>query len=475
MSVVTRFAPSPTGKLHIGSVRTALFSWLYARRHKGEFLLRIEDTDRQRSTEEATQLIFDSMSWLGLDYDREPEFQSQRLENYRAKASALVDEGKAYYCTCTKERLDALRADAIAQKKKPRYDNKCRDLGLKPTAGTPCAIRFRSPMDGTVVVDDMVQGRVEYQNAELDDLIIIRTDDGTPTYNFAVVVDEIDMGCTHVIRGDDHLNNTPRQINLFHAFDRPVPSFGHVPMILSPEGRKLSKRENEASVLDWRTEGYLPDAVLNYLVRLGWSHGDQELFSVYEMIEKFDVKKIHRSPASLDNKKFQWINHQHMMKLSPAKAIKLAEPFFKEIGIEVDNSERSQQIFEAQQSRSHTLLEFVEKSVYFFSDVKEYDEKAAAKHLTLKSRPLLVELRQSLESLSDWKSSAIHARIAEIVQERKIGFGAIAQPVRVALTGSTVSPGIDVTVELIGRETVMKRLDSAIEWIDRIEPVETSV
>ncbi|MXW47051.1 MAG: glutamate--tRNA ligase [Gammaproteobacteria bacterium] len=465
MSVVTRFAPSPTGKLHIGSVRTALFSWLYARRHQGEFLLRIEDTDRQRSTEEATQLIFESMSWLGLDYDREPVFQSQRLESYGAKASELVEAGKAYYCTCTKERLDALRADAITKNLKPRYDNKCRDLGLKPTASTPCTIRFRNPMDGTVVVDDMVQGRVEYQNAELDDLIIIRTD-GTPTYNFAVVVDEIDMGCTHVIRGDDHLNNTPRQINLFHAFGKSVPVFGHVPMILSPEGRKLSKRENEASVLEWHSEGYLPEAVLNYLVRLGWSHGDQELFSVGEMVENFDVKKIHRSPASLDHKKFQWINHQHMMKLSPAKAIKMAEPFFEERGIEVDDSQRSQQIFEAQQSRSHTLLEFVEKSAYFFSEVKEYDEKAAAKHLTLKSRPLLAELRQSLAILPDWKSSAIHAKIAEIVQKRAIGFSAIAQPARVALTGSTVSPGIDVTIELVGRDKVLQRLDSAMDWID---------
>ena len=428
--------------------------------------MRIEDTDRQRSTQEATQLIFDSLNWLGLNYDREPVFQSHRMENYRAKASALVEEGKAYYCTCTKERLDALREDAIAKKLKPRYDNKCRDLGLKPTAGTPCTIRFRNPIDGTVVVDDMIQGQVDYQNAELDDLIIIRTD-GTPTYNFAVVVDEIDMRCTHVIRGDDHLNNTPRQINLFHAFGKPVPSFGHVPMILSPEGRKLSKRENEVSVLEWRSEGYLPEAVLNYLVRLGWSHGDQELFSVGEMIEKFDTKKIHLSPASLDHKKFQWINHQHMMKLSPANAIKMAEPFFKERGIEVDDSQRSQQIFEAQQSRSHTLLEFVEKSVYFFSDVEEYDEKAAAKHLTLKSQPLLAELRQSLEGLSDWKSVAIHAKITDIVQEREIGFGAIAQPSRIALTGSTVSPGIDVTIELVGREKVLQRLDSAMDWIDK--------
>ena len=428
--------------------------------------MRIEDTDRQRSTNEAEQLIFESMNWLGLDYDREPVFQSQRLESYRAKSSELVEAGKAYYCTCTKERLDALREEAIAKNLKPRYDNKCRDLGLKPTTGTPYTVRFRSPIDGTVAVDDMVQGRVEYQNAELDDLIIIRTD-GAATYNFAVVVDEIDMGCTHVIRGDDHLNNTPRQINLFHAFGKPVPVFGHVPMILSPEGRKLSKRENEASVLEWRSEGYLPEAVLNFLVRLGWSHGDQELFSVGEMVEKFDIKKIHRSPASLDHKKFQWINHQHMMKLSPAKAIIMAEPFFKERGIEVDDSERDQQIFEAQQSRSHTLLEFVEKSVYFFSDVKEYDEKAAAKHLTLKSRPLLAELRQSLESLSNWNSSAIHEKISEIVQKREIGFGAIAQPVRVALTGSTVSPGIDVTIELIGRDKVLQRLDSAMDWISK--------
>ncbi len=465
MSVVTRFAPSPTGRLHIGSVRTALFSWLFARRHNGEFLLRIEDTDRQRSTAAATALIFESLNWLGLDYDRQPIYQSQRVGEYRASADALVKAGKAYHCICTKERLEVLRADCVARKVKPRYDNRCRDLGLTPSADQPSTIRFRNPTAGTVTVEDMIQGTVHYQNSELDDLIIIRSD-GTPTYNFAVVVDEIEMGCTHVIRGDDHLNNTPRQIHLFHAFDRPVPNFGHVPMILSPEGRKLSKRDGDDGVLAWRAAGYLPQAVLNYLVRLGWSHGDQELFTVSEMIEFFDSAKINRSPASLDPKKLNWINHQHLMNLSPASGLDLARPFFDERGIKVDDSERSRRVFELQQPRSHTLLEFVEKSTYFFSDEAEYDEAVAVKHLTAKSRPLLDELRQSLENLADWSSASIHALIAEMVQHRGIGFGAIAQPVRVALTGGTVSPGIDVTIELIGRERVRRRLDAAMKWID---------
>ncbi len=465
MSVVTRFAPSPTGNLHIGSVRTALYSWLYARRYQGEFLLRIEDTDRARSTQEATQLIFNSLHWLGIDYDREPVFQSRRFDQYYAGAKVLLDAGKAYYCTCSKDRLDALRADCLERKVKPRYDNKCRDLNLKPKKGTPATVRFRNPTSGTVVVEDMVQDSVEYQNSELDDLIILRTD-GSPTYNFAVVVDEVDMGCTHVIRGDDHLNNTPRQINLFHAFGKSVPQFGHVPMILSPEGRKLSKRDDDVSVLEWRNEGYLPGAVLNYLVRLGWSHGDQELFSVGEMIEYFDSAQINRSPASLDPKKLTWINHQHLMKLTPAEGLEKAKPYFDNRGIEVDDSDRNRKIFEVQQSRSHTLVEFVDKSVYFFTDFDAYDEKAAAKHLTTTSRPLLIELMQSLESLENWSSTSIHAEIAQLVERHKVGFGAIAQPVRVALTGSTVSPGIDVTIELIGQETALKRLASAVNWIE---------
>ena len=464
MSVVTRFAPSPTGKLHIGSVRTALFSWLYARRHNGEFLLRIEDTDRARSTKAATELIFESLAWLGMNYDREPLYQSERFEVYKARAAALVDAGKAYYCTCTKERLDELRAECIKRKIKPRYDNKCRDLGLAPSEDTPATIRFRNPTDGTVTVDDMVQGPVEYQNSELDDLIILRTD-GTPTYNFAVVVDEIEIGCTHVIRGDDHLNNTPRQINLFRTFGEPEPRFGHVPMILSPEGRKLSKRDDDVSILEWKSAGYLPDAVLNYLVRLGWSHGDQELFTVDEMMEFFDSEKIHRSPASLDPKKLLWINHQHMMKLSPSTGIELARPYFLERNIDIDDSDRSCEIFAAQQSRSHTLVELVDKSEYFFSSFEQYDEKASKKHLTEVAAPLLVELRECLETLTEWTRASIHAEISAIVERQEIGFGAIAQPVRVALTGNTVSPGIDVTIELIGKNTTLQRLDAALSWI----------
>lgn len=464
MSVVTRFAPSPTGTLHIGSVRTALFSWLYARKHQGEFLLRIEDTDQERSTKEATQLIFESLDWLELDYDRAPCFQSQRTENYRLAAESLIESGRAYFCTCTPERLNKLREEFLARKAKPRYDGKCRDLNIQPTKGVPTTIRFRNPEIGNVVVNDLVQGKVEYQNSELDDLIIVRAN-GMPTYNFAVVVDEIDMGCTHVIRGDDHLNNTPRQMNIFAAFGQPIPEFAHVPMILSSEGRKLSKRHHDVGVLEWRDDGYLRETILNYLVRLGWSHGDQEIFSVDELIGLFDVSKIHRSPSSLDPKKVQWLNHQHMMRLKSTDGLRHSRPFFKKKGIEIDDSARTRKIFEVHQPRARTLVEFVEKSSFFFADFDSYDEKAAEKALTSQTRPLLIELRQSVDGLSDWSAEAIKLEFNALVERLGVKFVDIAQPARVALTGTLTSPGIDETIELLGREKVLERIDSAVSWI----------
>lgn len=428
-------------------------------------MLRIEDTDRQRSTAAATDLIFESLSWLGIDFDDEPIYQSERLELYQERVQYLIDQGYAYYCDCSKERIDALRAEQIKKKLKPRYDNKCRNRQLEPRKGDRCVVRFKNPLTGSVRVDDMVQGKVVYKNSELDDLIIQRAD-GTPTYNFAVVVDEIDMAISHVIRGDDHLNNTPRQINLYHAFNHPIPQFGHVPLLLSPQGKKLSKRENAVSVLTFKEAGYLPQAILNYMVRLGWSHGDQELFTIEDMKSLFDAGDINRSPASLDDRKIQWINHQHMMKLDSKQAAVLAKPYFSEQGLKLSSKSPSlEAIFDVQKQRSKTFIALVEGSRYFYEDTIVYEDKAARKFLTSESCALLVELKDDLVNLPDWEKDSIHAVIKSIVDRHGIKFGGIAQPVRVALTGGTVSPGIDVTIELIGRERTVSRLEQAIAWV----------
>ena len=461
MTVVTRFAPSPTGNLHIGSARTALFSWLYAKRHNGRFLLRIEDTDRQRSTEESTNAILESLKWLRLEHDGDLVYQSDRTSVYQDYAHQLVDAGLAYHCTCSIERLDALRKEQMAQGLKPRYDHRCRELGLRPNSDTPSVIRFKNPLEGKVQVKDMVQGNVEYDNSQLDDLIIIRTDK-SPTYNFSVVVDEIEMGITHVIRGDDHLNNTPRQINLFTAFGRTPPKFGHVPMILSPEGKKMSKRDNVPGVLEYKHLGFLPEALLNYLVRLGWSHGDKEIFSINEMIELFDAEKIHRSPASLDPQKLTWINHQYMMNMETTSIRELTKDLFDESDLDIDSAASSlEEIYEVQKVRSKTLREFVDTSRFFFVDEVDYDEKSVQKHLTEQSLMLLQEFRNAIESISDWTREIIHTALKETVEENGVKFGQLAQPIRVAVTGGTVSPSIDVTLELIGKQRTLARLERA--------------
>ena len=463
-NVVTRFAPSPTGLLHIGAARTALFSWLYARKHQGKFRLRIEDTDRQRSTPEATTQILESLKWLGLHYDDEVVHQSKRFDIYQERAQKLIDTEHAYYCNCSRQRLEHIRAKQMAEGIKPRYDGFCRNKQIQPSANAEAVVRFKNPTDGEVSVADMVQGRVVYANSELDDLIIIRSDQ-SPTYNFAVVVDEIDMGITHVIRGDDHLNNTPRQINMFRAFGYKLPRFGHIPLILSPHGKKLSKRDNVEGVLELREAGYLPEAVINYLARLGWSFKDQEFFNVDELIKLFDVRNIGRSPSSLNPKKMEWINHQHLMKLSPKKAANLAESVFLSRGIQC-KSPSLEKVFEVQKTRSKTLVEFVDKSKYFYEAVDEYEVKAANKFLTLEILEPLQNLRNELKKVEIWEKKNIHLVFKNILNKYGVKFGALAQPVRVALTGGTVSPGIDVTMELIGRKNVLRRLAAAIVWIE---------
>ncbi len=461
-TVVTRFAPSPTGLLHIGTARTALFSWLYSRKHQGKFRLRIEDTDRKRSTTEATNQILESLEWLGLHHDGDVVFQSDRMELYRENAQQLLKSGKAYYCNCSRERLNALRLTQMKQGLKPRYDRKCRSREVRPSLGSSAVVRFKNPIDGTVKVEDIVQGEVVYRNEELDDLIILRGDN-SPTYNFSVVVDEIDMGITHVLRGDDHLNNTPRQINLFKAFGQPLPKFGHIPLILSPQGKKLSKRENVDGVLELRDSGYLPDAVINYLVRLGWSHKDQEIFEIDELVNLFDAKNIGRSPSSLNPKKMQWINHQHLMNLRPEEAAQLAKPFFLAKGINCD-SPKIENVFEVQKTRCKTFLEFVEKSEYFYKDFDGYDTKAAKKFINSNLVEPLQDLKQELKVLGRWERELIHSAFKKILRQYNLKFGTLAQAVRVALTGNTVSPGIDLTIELIGRATVLERLQLAVEW-----------
>ena len=463
-TVITRFAPSPTGLLHIGSARTALFSWLYARRHEGIFRLRIEDTDRERSTAEATKQILESLEWLGLQHDDEIVYQSERKELYLERAQHLILTGNAYYCNCSRERLERVRAKQMREGIKPRYDRKCRNKQIQPSLDSNVVIRFKNPLDSDVTVDDMVQGRVVYANSELDDLIIVRSDQ-SPTYNFSVVVDEIDMGITHVIRGDDHLNNTPRQINLFHAFGYQLPIFGHIPLILSPQGKKLSKRDNVEGVLELRNAGYLPEAVINYLARLGWSHKDQEIFRVDELIRHFDARNIGRSPSSLNPKKMEWINQQHLMKLPPKKAAELAEGFFLSRGIQCEFPSL-EDVFEVQKTRCKTLLDFVEKSEYFYQSVDEYEPKATRKFLTSDILGPLRELNNRLKEVHTWKKEEIHEVFKNIVEQHGIKFGALAQAVRIALTGGTVSPGIDMTLELIGRETALQRLDAVIEWIE---------
>ena len=460
MTVVTRFAPSPTGLLHIGGVRTALFSWLYARRHGGKFILRVEDTDRERSTDEAVQVILDGMRWLGLNEDEGPFFQTQRYPRYREVIEQMLAAGQAYYCYASKEELDAMREAQLARKEKPRYDGRWRDSSATPPAGVTPVIRFRNPAAGEVVVDDLVHGRTVFQNTELDDLIIQRSD-GNPTYNFCVVVDDMDMGVTHVIRGDDHLNNTPRQINMLLALGVTPPIYAHVPMILGADGAKLSKRHGAVSVLQYQEEGYLPDALLNYLVRLGWSHGDQEFFTREEMIAAFDIKDVNKAASAFNGDKLLWLNQQHIMKAPLETLVAALKAQLAMQGVVTDNDVLVAGVVEAQRERAKTMKEMAGSSLFFFREPVA-DEKAVAKHLTADARVLLGELRASLALVSEWNAATIHDELMVFATARSLGLGKVAQPLRVALCGGTISPPIDATVALLGRDCVLTRLDRAL-------------
>ncbi len=469
MTVRTRFAPSPTGYLHIGGARTALFSWLYARRHGGTFILRIEDTDLERSTPESVNAIVEGMAWLGLNWDEGPFFQTHRFDRYKEVMARLVAEGKAYHCYCSKERLEQLRAEQMARKEKPRYDGHCRHWGEEPPHGVAPVVRFRNPTEGVVVVEDIIRGRVVFQNGELDDLIIARSD-GTPTYNFTVVVDDADMRITHVIRGDDHLNNTPRQINMLRALGIEPPRYAHVPMILGADGSRLSKRHGAVSVLQYRDEGYLPEALINYLVRLGWSHGDQEIFSLDEMVTLFDVGAINNSAAAFDPDKLLWLNQHYLKNSDPAHVARHLSFHFGKLNIDPAGAPALTDVVVAQRERAKTLVEMAANSEFFYRDFREYDEKAAAKHLRPELLPVLEAFAARLAALQLWTAEAIHNLIEEVATAHDLDFGKLAQPLRVIATGKSVSPPIDATLALLTRERCVARMHRGIEYLRSRDP-----
>ncbi len=456
--VRTRFAPSPTGYLHVGGARTALYCWLYARKTKGKFILRIEDTDLERSTQESVQAIIDAMEWLNLEYDEGPYYQTKRFDRYKEVVQQLLTEGKAYRCYCSKERLEKLREEQMARKEKPRYDGFCRDR-KEPGEG-PYVIRFKNPQTGAVEFDDLIRGKLVFENTELDDLIIARSD-GTPTYNFTVVVDDWDMKITHVIRGDDHINNTPRQINILRALGATPPQYAHVSMILGSDGKRLSKRHGAVGVMQYREEGYLPEALLNYLVRLGWSHGDQEIFSMDELINLFDIKGINKAPSAFNPEKLLWLNQHYIKSSDPQHVAKELQWHMDQLGIDTTQGPPLTEVVTALSERAKTLREMAEKSRYFYTDL-QYNDEAVKKNLTLDVAPALTEIREQFTNLNDWSKEPIHHVIQATADKLGLKMGKIAQPLRVAVTGDTISPPIDITLMLLGRDRVISRLDSAL-------------
>jgi glutamyl-tRNA synthetase len=462
MTVRTRFAPSPTGFLHIGGARTALYCWLEARHRGGEFILRIEDTDRERSTQAAVQAILDGMSWLGLDYDEGPFYQTLRMDRYRQVAEDLLKAGKAYYAYESKEEIDAMRAEAMEKGLKPRYNGYYRDRNEGFREDPNRVIRFKNPTSGSVVFDDKVKGRIEWNNEELDDLVLFRSD-GFPTYNFAVV-DDIDMRITDVVRGDDHVNNTPRQINVYHALGADVPTFAHLPMILGPDGQKLSKRHGAVSVMQYRDDGFLPHAVLNYLVRLGWSHGDQEIFSREQMIEVFDIGDANRAASRFDVEKLSWLNQHYIKSDDPLELLPHFTWQLRAAGIDPEQGPDPLDVIIALRERAQTLKEMAAKARVWYAPLEAYDEAAVSKHLqSATALPALQAVHAQLATTAEWTVENVHAAIAAAATAIGEGMGKVAQPLRVAITGTQVSPSIDHTVFLAGRDEALRRVEAAIK------------
>lgn len=468
MKIKTRFAPSPTGYLHVGGARTALYSWLFARHNQGEFVLRIEDTDLERSTPEAIEAIMDGMNWLSLDWNEGPYYQTKRFDRYNAVIDEMLAAGTAYKCYCSKERLEALREQQMANGEKPRYDGRCRDSHDHHAADEPCVVRFRNPQDGSVIFDDQIRGPIEFSNQELDDLIIRRTD-GSPTYNFCVVVDDWDMGITHVIRGEDHINNTPRQINILKAIGAQVPVYAHVSMILGDDGKKLSKRHGAVGVMQYRDDGYLPEALLNYLVRLGWSHGDQEIFSVAEMTELFTLDAVSKSASAFNTEKLQWLNHHYINALPPEYVATHLQWHIEQQKIDTRTGPELAKLVGLLGERCKTLKEMAASCRYFYEDFNEFDADAAKKHLRPVARQPLEVVRDKLAAISDWTAENVHQAIQSTADELEVGMGKVGMPLRVAVTGAGQSPGLDVTVEAIGRSRSVARIKQALAFISERE------
>lgn len=463
MTVVTRFAPSPTGYLHVGGARTALYSWLYAKSQGGEFVLRIEDTDLERSTDEAKQAILDGMQWLGLHHDKGPYYQTARFDRYNQIIDELLEKGLAYKCFMSVAELDAIREEQEKNGEKPRYPGTWRDRTDHPQ-DQPFVIRFKNPLDGDVVIKDHVRGEIRISNTELDDLIIKRTD-GAPTYNFCVVVDDWDMGITHVVRGEDHINNTPRQINILNALDAPIPEYAHVSMILGDDGKKLSKRHGAVSVMQYRDDGYLPQAVLNYLVRLGWSHGDQEVFSVEEMIEHFSLDNISKSASAFNTEKLNWLNEHYIKTLPASEVAEHAKWHFEQLNIDCSNGPNLERVIEVQADRVTTLKELAAISTYFYVDFENFDEKAAKKHLRVVAKEALIAVKEALLAIQDWSPENIQSAINNTAEKLGVGMGKIGMPLRVAATGSGNSPSLDVTLNLMNKDEIAQRIDKALIYI----------
>lgn len=462
MTVVTRFAPSPTGYLHVGGARTALYSWLVAKAAGGKFVLRIEDTDRERSTQPAIDAILEGMEWLGLNWDEGPYYQTKRFDRYEHYIDKLLEEDKAYKCYCSTERLEQMREDQMARGEKPRYDGHCRDN--PNVSGDKYVVRFRNPQQGSVKFHDHIRGPIEFANTELDDLIIARSD-GTPTYNFCVVIDDWEMNITHVVRGEDHINNTPRQINILQALGAPVPEYAHVSMILGDDGKKLSKRHGAVSVMQYRDDGYLPEAVLNYLVRLGWSHGDQEIFSVDEMVKLFSLDDVNKAASAFNTEKLNWLNQHYMKSLPVERVIPYLQWHFTDQAIDVSRGPALEKLIPLMADRVKTLKEMAEQSRYFYEEYEAFDEAAAKKHLRPVAREALEAVQDRLASLDTWNAATIQAAIQQTADDLGVGMGKVGMPLRVAVTGSGNSPSLDVTLELLSQEQVVGRIARAISFI----------
>lgn len=467
MTTKTRFAPSPTGFLHVGGARTALYSWLHAHANNGEFVLRIEDTDIERSTQEACDAILEGMEWLGLNWDEGPYYQTKRFDRYNEIIAQMLEKGTAYKCYCSRERVEALREEQAAKGLRQGYDGCCRDLPARDT-DEPFVVRFKNPLEGSVVFDDHVRGRIEISNEELDDLIISRTD-GVPTYNFCVVVDDWDMGITCVVRGEDHINNTPKQINILKALGAPIPEYAHVAMILGDDGAKLSKRHGAVSVMQYRDDGYLPEALLNYLVRLGWSHGDQEVFSIDEMKQFFKLDDINKAASAFNTDKLVWLNQHYIKSLDPEYVAKHLEWHMQDQKIDTSHGPSLPSVVSALAERAKTLKELAESSRYFFEDFAEFDEAQAKKHLRGVALEPLKLVQQKLAALTEWSVEAIHQAIEDTAAELDVGMGKVGMPLRVAVTGAGQSPALDLTLFLIGKERSEQRISKAVEFVaDRI-------